>query len=322
MPLSVDPSPLRNFSNAALVGTTFFEEMGFHYLGPVDGHDVKRLTELLRKHQGAATARFCSMSSPKRAEATRPAEEKPDLYHGIGPFDPETGTPSAPDVPTFSSTFGILSDAIWQRRTGESARSQQRCSRGRALDIFAQLFPERFFDVGIAEAHGVLHGGGACQAGDGSRRGHLLHIFAAGIRYAAARRRAFAGCMWSLPLTGRVWWANDGETHHGVFDVAYLQQIPGMHHFGAQQIKKSCEQMLKTAIYDDPRPRRHPLSYEAATARSTMWPTDPVLRTGEDLTLVTYGTMINTALEAAALLAPQGISVEVLKLSQIAPLGP
>ena len=307
---------IKEFFKRRLIDTTFFEEIGFHYLGPIDGHDVKRLTELLESTKELHGPILLHVITQKGRGYT-PAEEKPDFYHGIGPFDPETGTPFAPDVPTFSSTFGycLTNLAKEDRRICAVTAAMQ---PGTGLDIFAQLFPERCFDVGIAEAHGVCMAAGLAKQG-------MVPIVAI---YSTFLQRAYDMLLHDIGLLGlHVVFAidraglvgNDGETHHGVFDVAYLQQIPGMTIL-APSNQKELEQMLKTAIYDiqGPVAIRYPRGGDGAFHDVAQ---DPVLRTGEDLTLVTYGTMINTALEAAALLAPQGISVEVLKLSQSAPLG-
>ena len=147
-----------------LFGTTFFEEMGFEYYGPVDGHDLKRLEYMLRLVKARRHPVLLHVITQK-GKGYAPAEENPDVFHGIGHFDPEKGMePRCGHLPTFSDTFSETIDAL-------GAQAPRICAitaamlRGTGLDAFAAHYPERCFDVGIAEGHAVSMAGGLAKQG-------------------------------------------------------------------------------------------------------------------------------------------------------------
>ena len=216
---------LKAFLKRHLVGITLFEEMGFSYIGPVDGSDIGRLTELLRYARELRCPVLLHVITKKGA-GYGPAEEMPDRFHGVGAFDSASGaTPPARSV-TFSSTFGdtMLELAAEDARFCAVTAAMQ---QGTGLDGFAARYPERFFDVGIAEGHAVAMAAGLAKQG-------MIPVVAV---YSTFLQRAFDMLLHDVGLlqlhvvfavdrAGLV--GEDGETHHGVFDVGYLRQIPGM----------------------------------------------------------------------------------------------
>ena len=297
------------------LGINLFEEMGFQYMGPVDGHDITRLIYMLRRAKEMQCPVLLHVLTQK-GKGYAPAEENPDIFHGIGTFDPVTGEQPKCDKPTFSRTFG-------DELTRLAAHDRKICAitaamrQGNCLDSFASAYPDRFFDVGIAEGHAVSMAGGLAKQG-------LIPVVAI---YSTFLQRAYDMMMQDVALLGlHVVFAvdrsglvgQDGETHHGEFDVGYLRQIPGM----TVLCPSNClelEAMLSQAIYlcDGPVAVRYCRGGDGAyrlVAKS------PVLRKGTDLTLVSYGILINQVLEAAKLLEHAGIHAEVVKLDAISPL--
>ena len=306
---------IKEFLKRRLIDTTFFEEIGFHYLGPINGHDLKRLTELLESTKDLEGPVLLHVIT-KKGKGYEPAEEKPDVYHGVGPFDPQKGILELSSRRTFSATFGLglANLAKEEKRICAVTAAMQ---PGTGLDIFAQLFPERCFDVGIAEEHGVSMAAGLAKQG-------MIPVVAI---YSTFLQRAYDMLLHDIGLLGlHVVFAidraglvgNDGETHHGVFDVSYLQQIPGMTIF-APANQKELEITLKEAIFSvqGPVAIRYP---RGGDGNYQEYRDSLKIRKGTQITVVTYGTLINQVLEAADRLEKMGISIEVVKLLQIAPL--
>ena len=299
-----------------LFGTTFFEEMGFEYYGPVDGHDLKRLEYMLRLVKDRQHPVLLHVITQK-GKGYAPAEENPDVFHGIGHFNPEKGMePRCGHLPTFSDTFSETIDAL-------GAQAPRICAitaamlRGTGLDAFAAHYPERCFDVGIAEGHAVSMAGGLAKQG-------MIPVVAI---YSTFLQRAYDMLLQDVAMLGlHVVFAvdraglvgGDGETHHGVFDVNYLRSVPGMQVL-CPASQAELGQMLRRAVLEmtGPVAVRYPRGCDGAF---TGIAEQPCLREGSDITLVTYGTLINEVLAAAKMLQARGISAEVLKLPSIKPL--
>ncbi len=299
-------------------GSTFFEDMGFTYLGPVDGHDLTRLCDTLSwareldcpvvVHVNTVKGRGCSF-----------AERNPDMYHGVGPFDPETGLLKKTGEESFSSVFGkALAD--FAREDSRVCAITAAMADGTGLSGFAKTFPERFFDVGIAEGHGVSMAAGMAARG-------LLPVFAV---YSTFLQRSYDMLIHDAALeklhvvlgvdrAGLV--GADGETHHGCFDPLFLTAIPGYTVLCPASFAE-LRHMLKTALFalDGPVAVRYPRGGEGAYRGDSSDKPLVRLREGRDVTLLAYGVLVNRVLEAAALLERTGVQAEVLKLNQIAPL--
>ena len=296
------------------LGINFFEEMGFQYMGPVSGHDITRLIYMLRRAKEMHCPVLLHVLTQK-GKGYLPAEQNPDVFHGVGRFDPETGEVQK-GGPTFCDAFGeeLVRLAAHDRRICAVTAAMR---QGNSLDAFAETYPDRFFDVGIAEGHAVSMAGGLAKQG-------LIPVVAI---YSTFLQRAFDMMMQDVALlhlhvvfavdrAGLV--GPDGETHHGEFDVGYLRQIPGMTVLCPSN-RLELRKMLSRAIYDctGPVAVRYPRGEDGVYRQSLG---QPVLREGKDLTIVSYGIMINEAIAAANLLSGNNLRAEIIKLDRICPL--
>ena len=303
-----------------LLQTTIFENMGFKYLGPVNGHDVRELITVLRAAKDLQEPTLVHVVT-KKGKGYAPAEEDPAKFHGIGKFDPVTGKKLASKVRTFSDAFGDTMVAL-------AAREPRLCAitaampGGTGLLKYMQQYPQRLFDVGIAEEHAVSMAGGLAKQG-------MIPVVAI---YSTFLQRAYDQLMQDVAMlhlhvvlaidrAGLV--GDDGPTHHGVFDVGFLRQIPGMRILAPASLCE-LEQMLTWAVEscDGPVAVRYPRGTEGAYSACAWNAASGVVshRSGPDVTLITYGTMINPVLDAADRLAQQGISCTVLRLLELSDL--
>ena len=296
------------------LGINLFEEMGFQYMGPVSGHDITRLIYMLRRAKEMHCPVLLHVLTQK-GKGYLPAEQNPDVFHGVGRFDPETGE-VVRGGPTFCDAFGeeLVRIAAHDRRICAITAAMR---QGNSLDVFAETYPDRFFDVGIAEGHAVSMAGGLAKQG-------MIPVVAV---YSTFLQRSFDMIMQDVALLGlHVVFAvdraglvgPDGETHHGEFDVGYLRQIPGMTVLCPSN-RMELRQMLSRAVYDctGPVAVRYPRGEDGVFKNALG---QPVLREGKDLTIVSYGIMINEAIAAADILSGQDIYAEIIKLDRISPL--
>lgn len=298
-----------------LIGSNMFNDMGFEYIGPVDGHDLKKITYLLREARDMNCPVILHVLT-KKGKGFQPAEENPDLFHGVGPFDRETGLLRSEKKPTFSDWFGESIVKLAQENDKICAITAAMQS-GTGLDEFARLFPKRFGDAGIAEGHAVSMAAGLAKQG-------MIPVVAI---YSTFLQRAFDMLIHDVAILGlHVVFAvdraglvgADGETHHGIFDVGYLRLVPGMQILCPAN-RAELISMLRKAIFDctGPVAIRYPRGGEGRWKEASA---SSVLRAGTDLTLCAYGTTVNSLLDAADLLHEQGIEAEVIQLRQIKPL--
>lgn len=301
-----------------LLQTTIFENMGFKYYGPVDGHDVKDLISVLRAARDIQEPTLVHVVT-KKGKGYLPAEEDPARFHGIGKFDPVTGKKLAAKVRTFSDSFGDTMVSLAKDNPKLCAITAA-MPGGTGLLGFMREYPQRLFDVGIAEEHAVSMAGGLAKQG-------MTPVVAL---YSTFLQRAYDQLMQDVGIlhmhvvlavdrAGLV--GDDGPTHHGVFDVGFLRQIPGMRILAPASLDEQT-QMLTWAIqeYDGPVAVRYPRGTEGAYTGSA-WDgkaTAVSHRRGRDITLITYGTLINPVLEAAERLEKQGIQCSVLRLLELA----
>lgn len=307
-----------------MVPTSIFEELGFTYLGPIDGHDLQGLTEVLqaaKKIDGPVLVHVLT----KKGKGYKPAEESPNKFHGTGPFDIATGKKFAnPNAPiTYTEVFG--------RTLTELANTDKdiigitaAMPDGTGMSTFAKAHPERCFDVGIAEQHAVTSAAGAAAVG-------LKPVAAI---YSTFLQRAYDSvlhdiCMQKLHVTlcldraGLV--GDDGYTHHGVFDYAYLRSMPEMT-IMAPKDENELRHMLKTAVdFDGPVSVRYPRGSGVGVSITEPMHSLPigkaeVLREGKDVCLWAIGSMVQSALQAADKLAEQGISAGVVNMRFAKPL--
>ncbi len=306
---------LKEKVKANLLPTDMFTDLGFYYLGPVDGHDVKTLETVIRWARDQRVPTVIHVLT-KKGKGYAFAEADPETYHGVGPFDLKTGVQKS-TKPDFSAQFGNALCALAAEDKRVSAITAAMAS-GTGLSTFAETYPERFFDVGIAEGHAVTMGAAMAKQG-------LVPVFAV---YSSFLQRGYDMLIQDAALqhlhlilavdrAGLV--GNDGVTHHGLYDVAYLSSVPGMTILCPASFAE-VEEALRYAVREvnGPVAIRYPRGgegkYNGCHAIG-----EQVLREGADITLVTYGTIVNEVLSAADLLKEKGISAEVVKLGQILP---
>lgn len=299
-------------------GSTLFENMGFTYLGPVDGHDLDRLCNVLEWAKELRCPVVVHVNTVK-GKGYSFAEQNPGRFHGVVPFDPQTGLALHPSGESFSSVFGkTLTDCAAQ--DARICAITAAMEAGTGLTPFARAYPNRFFDVAIAEGHGAAMAAGMAKQG-------MLPVFAV---YSSFLQRSYDMLIHDIALqqlhvvlgvdrAGLV--GADGETHHGCFDALFLSEIPGFTVFCPSSFAE-LRHMLRRALFDcaGPAAVRYPRGGEGAFRDDTGDAVLVRLREGRDVTLLTYGILINQAMEAADLLEKRGISAEVLKLNRISPL--
>jgi 1-deoxy-D-xylulose-5-phosphate synthase len=302
-----------------------FEAFGFNYVGPIDGHDLPKLIETLESVKKLNDAVLVHVLT-KKGKGYKPAEENPSLFHGVGPFDIGTGK-------VFKGKGGAASyTAVFGSALCKLATEDERITAitaampdGTGLTGFAKEFPGRFFDVGIAEQHGVTFAAGLAAEG-------LRPVFAV---YSTFLQRAYDQvfhdvCLQNLPVTfaldrgGVV--GSDGPTHHGAFDLSYLRHLPNMT-LMAPKDENELQHMLATAIeLGAPAAIRYPRGNGYGVPLDQTLTPLPVgkaelLREGSDGALLALGSMVVPALEAASMLEEQhGIRLTVVNARFVKPL--
>ena len=310
---------VKNWLKRILLPESIFEHMGLTYLGPVDGHDLQELIRILRVAKDLREPVLVHVMTQK-GHGYVPAEEHPSKFHGVGKFDPETG-----EVRKGSKTF---SDAFGDTMMELAAADQRICAitaampGGTGLLGFKEAYPDRLFDVGIAEEHAVSMAGGLAKQG-------AIPVVAL---YSTFLQRSFDQRMQDVSMlnlhvifavdrAGLV--GEDGETHHGVFDVGFLRQAPGIQILSPASGSELSD-MLKWAAFDmsGPVAIRYPRGGDGSFIASHWDPLAPVVchRHGKDVAIVTYGTMVNPMLEAAQMLEAEGIDAAVIRMLRIHPL--
>ena len=312
-------SKLKNRVKQMLLQTTIFENMGFTYLGPVDGHDLPGLISLLTSAKELNEPVLVHVVT-KKGHGYRFAEEDPAKFHGIGKFNPETGITLSPKVKTFSDSFGETMIELAQKHDKLCAITAA-MPAGTGLLNFQKQFPKRTFDVGIAEEHAISMAGGLAKQG-------MIPVVAL---YSTFLQRGYDQIMQDIALqqlhvvlaidrAGVV--GDDGPTHHGVFDIGFLRQVPGMTILNPVSLAEQ-QAMLRWAVEEctGPVAIRYPRGtegiYTASDWQGTEGPLVKCHRQGSGVTLITYGSMLENVMEAAKLLSQQGIETTVLRLLSV-----
>ncbi|MCK4509068.1 MAG: 1-deoxy-D-xylulose-5-phosphate synthase [Desulfuromonadales bacterium] len=300
-----------------------FEAFDFDYVGPIDGHKLEELVQTLEN--------ITHMDGPvlmhvvtKKGKGFPPAEENPHLYHGVGPFDPVTGEvkKGSSGPPSYTSVFGKALTALAEEDDRIVAITAAMLE-GTGLNAFAERFPERCFDVGIAEQHAVTFAAGMATQG--------LKPFL--VIYSTFLQRAYDNvlhdvCLQNLPVTfcldrgGLV--GADGPTHHGVFDLSYLRHIPNMV-FMVPRDENYLRHAAITALnFDGPFAFRYPRG--AGTGVAMVEPQPLVvgqgekLREGKDGVIFAAGPLVTEALAAAEVLSADGFDLAVVDPIFLKPL--
>ena len=301
-----------------------FEELGFQYVGPIDGHRIDHLLETFRNIKDFTWPVLIHVIT-KKGKGCEFAECNPSQYHGTPPFDPETGKAAAKKqkVMSYTEVFGQTMVKLAEDSDKVVAITAA-MSDGTGLEQFAAQYPDRFFDVGIAESHGVTFACGL--AAEGMRPVAAI--------YSTFMQRAYDQvmhdlCLQNLPVTlaldraGLV--GEDGPTHHGVFDIAYLRHLPNMV-IMAPKDENELQHMLKTALeYNGPSALRYPRGTGLGVPmdqelKQLSVGKGELLQDGDDLVIIAIGNMVRPAQDAGARLKADGISTVVVNARFVKPL--
>lgn len=307
-----------NFMKGVLADGTLFEQLGFKYFGPIDGHDLPNLVEVLKNLKTLSGPRLLHVVTTKGKGYQR-AEKAPIQYHAVTPFDPEEGMQKkAPGPMTFSQIFGdFLCDLAAEDKRLMAITPAMR--EGSGMVEFSQSYPEQYIDVAIAEQHSVtLAAGLAC--------GGVKPIVAI---YSTFLQRAYDQvvhdvALQNLDVTFAIDRAGivgaDGATHAGIFDLSYLRHIPNMVVM-APSDEEECRNMLYTGYqYQGPAAIRYPRGSGTGKAISTAWRKIPigqalVVREGQKVAILVFGTLLNEALKVA-----EDINATVVNMRFVKPL--
>lgn len=307
-----------------LVGPgTLFEELGFRYIGPIDGHTFDHLfptLENIKKLNGPVLVHVVT----KKGKGYPPAEKDPASFHGIPPFDIKTGLPLKKSViPTYTKIFSqslIRLAEINNKIVAISAAMPE----GTGLNYFAERFPDRFYDVAIAEQHGVTFAAGLAAGG--------YHPVVA--IYSTFLQRAYDQivhdvCLQNLPVTFAIDRAGvvgeDGPTHHGTFDINYLRHIPNIV-IMAPKDEDELQHMLYSSVnYNCPSAIRYPRGTGVGVdVRPQFMPLEigkgEVILDGTDVAIIALGNMVYPAIEAAGILKKNGIDAAVANARFVKPV--
>jgi 1-deoxy-D-xylulose-5-phosphate synthase len=312
---------LKGFITPGLI----FEELGFKYVGPIDGHRLEHLIDTLRNVSHIKGPILVHVVT-KKGKGYLPAEKDPIMFHGTGPFDIATGKPKkGPDnPPTYTEVFGktLIKLARKDKRIVAITAAMR---TGTGLDEFAREFPDRFFDVGIAEQHAVTFAAGLASRG-------FRPVVAI---YSTFLQRAYDQilhdvCLQNLPVVfaidrgGIV--GEDGQTHQGIFDFSYLRHIPNMI-IMAPKDENELRSMMVTALSQED----HPISFRYPRGRGIGVPLDDdpepleigkgeVIIKGSDLLILAIGSMVLPSIKAANILEREGIRSTVVNCRFVKPL--
>ena len=306
-----------------MVPGMIFEELGFTYLGPIDGHNIGSMLITLEQAKNLGGPVLVHVITEK-GRGYGPAVKKADKFHGIGPFDIDSGDClKKSDISTYTEVFGNTLTRLAEDNPKIMAITAAMCS-GTGLSDFAQKFPERFFDVGIAEQHAVTMAAGMAKSG-------LRPVVAV---YSTFLQRAYDQiihdvCLQNLAVVfavdrgGIV--GDDGPTHHGVFDYSFLRSIPNIK-IMAPADENELQHMLLTALtINGPCALRYPRGTGVGVGLDPV--PEPiavgkaeVIAEGKDITIVAVGNMVQVARKAGMMLKEQGILATVINARFVKPL--
>jgi 1-deoxy-D-xylulose-5-phosphate synthase len=306
-----------------LVPGMLFEELGWTYVGPINGHDVQAVQDAIEwagEHDGPVIVHAVT----RKGAGYEPAETNPDVFHGVPPFEVATGKVNGSSgPPSYTEVFGaaLVEEAARDERIVAITAAMP---SGTGLDRFARAYPDRFYDVGIAEQHAVGLAAGLALGG-------LRPVVAI---YSTFLQRAYDQvimdvCLQNLPVVfcldraGLV--GEDGPTHHGVFDLSYLRAVPNLT-LAAPADEADLVDMLHTALSAG---GPFAIRYPRGRAQGAAMPKQPsvldagraqVRRTGTDVALLAAGRMVDVAERTAPLLMEAGVSASVVNLRWVKPL--
>lgn len=299
-----------------------FEELGLKYVGPIDGHDIEQVERAVASAK-ATDGPVIIHAVTRKGAGYEHAETEPDTFHGIGPFSVETGKVNGSGGPiTYTAAFAkaLIAEAENDERIVAITAAMP---SGTGLNRFAERFPMRFYDVGIAEEHAVGMAAGMAFGG-------LLPVVAI---YSTFMQRAYDQLIIDICLQNlhavfcldRAGLVEDGPTHHGMFDLTYLRSVPNLSVIAPSDEVELADALHTALALDGPVAIRYPRGAGTGVTDPgvrTVWEYGRarVLETGEDVAIIAAGRMTGVALEAAEELARQGVSATVVDARWVKPL--
>ncbi|MBI4684930.1 MAG: 1-deoxy-D-xylulose-5-phosphate synthase [Nitrospirae bacterium] len=303
-----------------------FEELGFNYIGPIEGHNIELLIETFKKIKNTEGPTLIHIIT-KKGKGYEFSEKDPCVFHGVGPFEVETGDLMGDKtIPSFSEVFGksLTGLAEHDKRIVAITAAMK---EGTGLECFAGRYPDRFYDVGIAEPHAVTFAAGLASQG-------LRPVVAI---YSTFLQRGYDEiihdvCLQNLPVVFAIDRAGivgeDGPTHQGVFDLSYLRGIPNLVVM-APRDEREMSEMLKLALeHNGPSAIRYPrgkISFKSQVSSSkkteiTEIGKAEILKEGDDIALIAIGSTVYPALSASEKLEKEGINATVINARFVKPL--
>ena len=308
--------------HALLPNSVMFEQFGFTYLGPIDGHNLNDLTKILERAKSVRKPVLIHIVT-KKGKGYKPAEERPDVFHGVGKFDVESGKINTSSLLSYSKRFGdeLIKNA---KSNDKIVAITAAMPKSTGLYEFSKEFPNRFFDVGIAEEHAVSFASGLASQG-------FIPFFAV---YSTFLQRAYdeiihdialqnAHVVLAIDRAGIV--GADGETHHGIYDLSYLSHIPNMTIMAPKDGNELAKMMDFAINYNGPVAIRYSRDgyadslTDVAECEIELGKAE-ILHTGKDLTILAIGKTVATALEVSKILEKKKISAEVINARFLKPL--
>jgi 1-deoxy-D-xylulose-5-phosphate synthase len=308
---------IEEYARGLVTGGTLFDELGFFYVGPIDGHNIDHLLPVLKNVRDAGNGPFLVHVVTQKGKGYEPAEKSADKYHGVVKFDVATGTQqkSKPGAPAYQKVYGeaLIKEA---RKDPKIVAITAAMPSGTGVDLFQKEFPERTFDVGIAEQHGVTFAAGLATEGYKPfatiystflQRGYDQVVHDVAIQKLPVR--------FAMDRAGLV--GADGPTHAGSFDVAFLGCLPNFV-LMAPSDEAELVHMVATAVAIDDRPSA--LRYPRGEGRGIAIPDEGkpleigkgrIVREGSKIAIFSYGTRLTESLKAADELSAHGLSTTV-----------
>lgn len=313
---------VKNGLKQLVIPGMFFEDMGVTYLGPVDGHDIKALTKVLKEAKKVKNAVVVHVMT-KKGKGYEPAEKHPARFHGAEPFEVETGVPkNSKEKANYTDVFATVMNKMAEK-DDKLVTITAAMPDGTGLKRFKNRYPDRFFDVGIAEEHAVTFAAGLAAGG-------LKPVVAV---YSSFLQRAYDQilhdvCIQNLPVIFAIDRAglvgSDGETHQGIFDLSYLSSIPNMHIMAPKNKWELADMMAFALDFGCPIAIRYPrgVAYDKLKEQRepVIYGKSELLYKGGKVALLAVGSMVKTALEVREMLKREGIDATVVNARFIKPV--
>ena len=313
---------VKNGLKQLVIPGMFFEDMGVTYLGPVDGHDIKALTKVLKEAKKVKNAVVVHVMT-KKGKGYEPAEKHPARFHGAEPFEVETGVPkNSKEKANYTDVFATVMNKMAEKDDKLVAITAA-MPDGTGLKRFKNRYPDRFFDVGIAEEHAVTFAAGLAAGG-------LKPVVAV---YSSFLQRAYDQilhdvCIQNLPVIFAIDRAglvgSDGETHQGIFDLSYLSSIPNMHIMAPKNKWELADMMAFALDFGCPIAIRYPrgVAYDKLKEQRepVIYGKSELLYKGGNVAILAVGSMVKTALEVREMLKREGIDATVVNARFIKPV--